>query len=177
MLLWTALPKEVNKLKHGHATRKRGLTPTYRSYRSMITRCYNRNREDYKLYGERGIKVCDRWLKSFQAFLEDMGERPEGRTLDRVDCNGNYEPGNCRWATIDEQVRNQRPRFDSIFITFAGQTLTFTGWSNVTGLSRAGLKDRLFVQGLSVEDALTRPSRSHRRLKSSIPTPAPSAGP
>lgn len=176
MLLWATLRKEVGKLKHGHATRKQGLTPTYQSYRSMVTRCYNRNREDYNLYGGRGIKVCERWLKSFQAFLEDMGERPEGRTLDRIDCNGNYEPSNCRWATASEQANNQRPRFDSIFITFAGQTLTFTGWSNVTGLSRAGLKNRLFIQGLSVEDALTRPSRNRRELKSSKLNSAPPAG-
>jgi len=82
--------------------------PTYKSWAAMLTRCRNPNREDWRLYGGRGIKVCKRWLK-FKSFLEDMGERPLGRTLDRFpDPDGDYEPGNCRWATPLEQVRSRR---------------------------------------------------------------------
>lgn len=74
---------------------------------SMLQRCENRNHEQHKDYGGRGIKVCRRWLK-FENFYTDMGPRPEGRTLDRKDNDGNYEPGNCRWATWKQQAANRR---------------------------------------------------------------------
>ena len=74
----------------------------------MKTRCTNPKSDGWKYYGERGISVCDRWLHSFESFLADMGERPEGMTLDRIDNDCNYEPDNCRWTTPVEQVRNRR---------------------------------------------------------------------
>jgi hypothetical protein len=87
-------------------------TPTYRSWVAMKNRCTNPRQDNYGRYGARGIAVCDRWLGEggFDAFLYDMGERPEGTTLDRIDPDGNYEPANCRWATAEEQERNKRPR-------------------------------------------------------------------
>lgn len=90
---------------HGHASRKTGLSPTYQSWRGMWTRCTNPNVKSYKDYGGRGITICSRWER-FENFLADMGERPAGRTLDRENVNGNYEPGNCRWATRKEQAMN-----------------------------------------------------------------------
>lgn len=81
---------------------------TYGSYSSMRGRCLNPNHHNYPYYGGRGIKICDRWLEGYKNFKEDMGERPEGTTLDRIDANGNYEPGNCRWATNYVQSINQR---------------------------------------------------------------------
>lgn len=91
--------------KHGHTVG--GESPTYITWHNMIQRCTNAAATSYQYYGGRGIRVCERWRK-FENFLEDMGERPMGLTLDREDNDGNYEPGNCRWATRKEQQHNTR---------------------------------------------------------------------
>ena len=85
--------------------------PLYVTWESMHKRCNNPNNKDWKYFGGRGIKVCDRWSgrDGFPSFLADMGDRPPGLSLDRTDNEGNYEPANCRWATWTEQVNNRRP--------------------------------------------------------------------
>lgn len=93
---------------HGHSVGGHSLT--YSSWISMLSRCHNENRTNYHHYGGRGITVCPRWRESFENFLADMGERPAGKSIDRIDPDGNYEPDNCRWATQAEQLRNRRPR-------------------------------------------------------------------
>lgn len=96
-------------IARGASYEKHGLinTPTYYSWAGMKSRCMNSNDTRYKDWGGRGIKVCERWM-DFRNFLEDMGVRPEGTTLDRIDANGDYKPGNCRWATAQQQASNKR---------------------------------------------------------------------
>jgi hypothetical protein len=94
--------------RHGHTANGK-ISTTYVSWYAMIRRCTKPNHDYYYLYGGRGITVCERWRKSFRAFLEDMGDKPEGMSIDRwPNPAGNYEPGNCRWATRIEQARNKR---------------------------------------------------------------------
>ena len=98
-----------NATKHGHAkTSSHPASPTYSSWSSMLTRCYNEKSKTYKNYGGRGISVCERW-HTFLNFLDDMGEKPEkGMSIERINNDGNYEKSNCKWATTKEQNRNKR---------------------------------------------------------------------
>lgn len=99
-------PINGSRIKHGHAP-EGPRSPTYRSWASMKARCENQRSTAYRRYGARGIRVCERW-QSFENFLKDMGERPDGTSIDRYpNRKGNYEPGNCRWATRKQQRANQ----------------------------------------------------------------------
>lgn len=137
-------------VKHLHAARP--ISPTYQSWSSMKTRCFNPNRtRTTTRYLERGITVCERWANSFEAFLEDMGERPTGTSLDRIDNNGNYEPGNCRWATTFEQASNTSA---SIPITIDGVTDSISGWARRLGISQTTIHARSRRSGVSIEGVI-----------------------
>lgn len=92
---------------HGHRSGGK-FSPTYVSWVGMKQRCNDSKKDNYKYYGGRGIIICDEWQTSFVDFLNDMGERPVGKTIDRIDPNGNYERSNCRWATMSQQYMNKR---------------------------------------------------------------------
>lgn len=148
--------------RHGHTKgpakiRNRG-TRVYKAWCNMKTRCYNKNNKDYPYYGGRGIKVCSRWRNNFSAFLEDMGEPPKDYQLDRINNEGNYEPGNCRWTDKVTQMRNCRKARP---ITFNGRTQLITEWAYELGVKPATLIMR-FHRGWSVERALTQPFQKPR---------------
>lgn len=128
---------------------------TYWVWASMKARCLNPKSQGYKLYGGRGIKVCDRWLNSYEAFLADMGEVPLGRSIERDDVNGNYEPNNCRWATTLEQMNNRR---SNVIVEFNGRRQNISQWAREMRVSRALIGNRLRA-GWPVEKALTQARR------------------
>jgi len=138
--------KEFNsrtKTKHGKHN-----SPTYISWKAMLSRCTYRKNIGWGNYGGRGISVCDRWL-SFENFFADMGERPDRHTLDRIDSDGNYEPGNCRWATGVMQNGNRR---GNRYILLDGERVTMAEYSRRTGRSERSLSrllDSGRLQGIS----------------------------
>lgn len=146
-------------LKHTtHGMRKTG---TYTTWRSIIDRCTQSNHTKWSDYGGRGITVCDRWRR-FENFLEDMGTKPESRTIDRIDNDGNYEPGNCRWATRTEQARNTRA---NRLLTYGGETLTLAEWAERIGVGYATLRSRLDKYGWTIERAIETGDTMHKRIK------------
>lgn len=116
----------VSKTSHGAALYG-NTSPEYNTWVHMIQRCHNPNNKDYKNYGGRGIEVCEMWRDSFEAFLLMVGKRPTKKhTIERINTNGNYEPGNVRWATRAEQNVNMR---SNVKLTIAGETKTVSEWS------------------------------------------------
>lgn len=138
------------KIKHGEASSD-GKSPEYRAWIGMIMRCENPALKYYHRYGGRGIRVCEEWRGSFAAFLADVGRRPTGNhTLDRIDNNGNYEPGNVRWSTRREQANNRQ---NNRQIQHGGESLTLTQWARRTGIPVGTIFKRL-SSGWSVDSAL-----------------------
>jgi hypothetical protein len=139
-------------------------TPTQQSWDSMWTRCTNPKHASWQYYGARGISVCERW-RSFEAFLSDMGARPQGTSLDRVNGNGNYEPGNCRWASPAEQSQNSS---QAQWLELNGERHVFSDWARKLGITKRGLRYRL--DHWTLERALSQPAPHPSRSPSSPPT-------
>ncbi len=137
----------------------------YMTWARILNRCRNPNCPKFPRYGQRGISVCDRWL-TFENFLSDMGQRPLGCTsIDRIDNNGNYEHGNCRWSTGFEQSRN---RSDNIIIEYNGEALIASDWAKRLGIGLTGFLKR--YREWPIEQVMTTPVR---KQKSYQRTPAP----
>jgi hypothetical protein len=144
--------------RHG-MTRRGSKAPEYVAWVSARRRCETPVDTHYAAYGGRGIRMCDRWRASFEAFFADMGPKPTPKhSLDRIDVNGHYEPGNCRWADAATQARNTRR---NVVLTFQGLSLCLTDWCARLGLKRGTLERRL-GNGWPVERALTAPVDTRR---------------
>lgn len=136
-------------------------TREYAAWSNMKSRCYYKDGPAYPDYGGRGIRVCDQWINSYETFLKDVGRKPtKNHSLDRIDVNGNYEPGNVRWATRDVQNANYR-RSGGKRITLHGVTKTVPEWAEDMGISKHTILSRL-ASGWDEEKSITTPSRSVR---------------
>lgn len=145
---------------HGHTT-KTTMSPTYRSWHMMHVRCRSEPR-----YLTRGTSICPEW-SAFENFLADMGERPAGTTLDRIDNAGHYEPVNCRWATRKVQQRN---RSTNNLITLDGETKCLQEWADALGLKPHTLYYRMTKLGWDLRRALTEPPQNRGRRLTNQPT-------
>lgn len=146
--------RKEGRISHGFSR-----SNTYSSWRAMLNRCNKKNNSNYHYYGGRGIKVCKRWLE-IKNFLKDMGERPEGMSLDRIDNNGNYCKKNCRWATSLEQSNNKRT---SVYLTLGKVTKTISEWSRELNISSKTLYARVNTHKWSDEKALTKSIIGHHK--------------
>lgn len=133
--------------RHGH-TRNYTDSATYRAWVNMNSRCRYSYVRSYHRYGGRGITVCERWL-GFKNFLADMGEKPPGMTLERVNTDGNYEPGNCRWATVHDQSRN---KCTNVWVSFNGSRMIAADVARLHGIDNKTFNRRIY-RGLSAEEA------------------------
>ncbi len=144
--------------------------PTYRNWAAMLTRCTNPKQRHYSRYGGRGIKVCDRW-HDFQLFYTDMGPRPSPHhSIERMNNDDNYEPGNCRWANWDEQANNRCIRRDTLWVEAFGERKSPSDWTRDPRcvVSRRTLLKRI-VSGIPAEQALTTPSHSAPHISDQRP--------
>lgn len=132
-------------------------SPEYISWAGAKKRCENPRTANYDRYGGRGISICPEWSRDFAAFLRDMGPRPSGTSLDRIDNDGPYAPGNCRWASPHEQARNKRSNH---LITAGGETLCVRAWSERLGRAGTSLVSDRLASGWSPERAVLTPTRS-----------------
>lgn len=157
-------------LKHNKSN-----TPEYKTWDCMKSRCTNPNDKRFKYYGGRGIKVCEEWMSSFSLFYDHIGPKPtEKHTLDRINGNLGYEPGNVRWATISEQNNNSRNNHN---ITFNGKTQNIQRWSEDLCVARDIIYDRIIRSGWSIEKALSTPVRHKKSSQSQAPKSSKSSPP
>ena len=147
-------------------THNKCYTPEYETWAGMVKRCYNSNNKAFKNYGGRGIKICNEWRKSFSAFYDYVGQRPTLKhTIERIDNNRGYFPGNVKWATRKEQNNNRRSNHN---ITFEGRTMNLTQWAKTLSINRLTLSSRIVIQGWSTEKAFCSPVKHHSQTPESV---------
>lgn len=134
--------------------------PLHRTWCGMRSRCQNAYCLEYPDYGGRGIVVCERWSQSFWNFVDDMGPRPDGHTLDRIDNDGPYSPGNCRWAGRQLQANNRR---SNRLVTYGNTECTVSDLARLVGKSYRTLYERIHKSGWSVDRAVNTPEPEGRR--------------
>lgn len=146
--------RPIAQIKHGHS-KAGNVSPEYQAWTDMRKRagklkCEPKTAANYK---DRGISICERWANNFDAFLQDMGARPAGYTLERIDNNGNYEPSNCRWVPFIVNERNKRT---NTILEFSGEKKCLSEWAEITGIDGGTIMGRI-KRGWTIEDALTVP--------------------
>lgn len=144
-------------MSYTNITRKR----TYQCWQDMWQRCTNPHCHNYPNYGARGISVCKAW-KLFHNFIEDMGIKPDGLTLERINNNGNYEPSNCKWATRAEQRRNQR---DCIYVVVNGMKMTLEESAKHVGVHPTTLRSRIKLRSMTPQQAVEAPFGQQKRSR------------
>lgn len=146
--------------KHGFGSKKT-RSKEYNAWAAMKQRCQYKGNKEFKNYGGRGIRICQAWRKSFAQFLADMGPKPSPQhSLERIDVNGDYEPGNCIWATTAQQSRNRR---NNRWITINGVSMILRDWAREKGIHVDTIRDRVRL-GLSIEEAIVRPKSPGTRV-------------
>lgn len=147
------------RLRHGQG-RTRHISREYRAWQEAKKRCENPNATGYSAYGGRGIRMCVEWAADFVTFVHDMGPCPDGYELDRIDSDGHYEPGNCRWASEEVQQNNRRSNH---YLDMAdGSTMTLTQYARFMGVSPRLFQERL-TAGWSIGEAICAPLGARRR--------------
>lgn len=162
----------LQREKAGLRNKTHGMaeTQTWRAWRGMKQRCSNPKTEKFSFYGGRGITFCDRW-RTFENFYADMGDCPAGMSLDRIDPNGNYEPGNCRWESSEVQHNNTRR---NVYATIGGETKSVVQWCRLLGISQFTVYSRI-TKGWTAERSLATPirplrARSRNKAKHKVAT-------
>ncbi len=146
----------ISQRTHGHTSSE--ISPTFHSWAGMMNRCTNNSHKSFHRYGGRGIEVAERW-HSFQNFLDDMGVKPDGLSLDRINNSLSYSPENCRWANAKQQARNKT---NNRLLTHNGETKCLQEWADLLGIGSSSLRCRLH-SGWSLHDALTTKKQSSNR--------------
>lgn len=138
------------RISKAKGTHRQTDSKEYYCWAAIKQRCNNPKNKMYAYYGGRGIAICERWSDSFEAFLEDMGHAPKGTSIDRIDNDGDYEPGNCRWATASTQIRN---RSNCHYLTARGETHLLSDWAAIVGVRKGTISNRL-RSGWTEEEAI-----------------------